>query len=86
MQVDLAMVEAASAQAAAMAVVMVVPLSPSPQSQLSVLPEEAIKKESRPASPLETLTFHLNLYPFMVLLSMFKRRAEYPKNLIPESF
>lgn len=61
------MVEAASAQAAAMVVVMVVQLSPSPQSHPSVLPEEAIKKESHPASPLETLKFDLNLYPFMVL-------------------
>lgn len=70
--VDSAMVEAATAQAAAMVVVLVVQLSPSPQSHLSVLPEEPIKKESQPFSPSETLKVDLNLDPFMVLCNTVK--------------
>lgn len=66
------MVEAATAQAAAMALVWVVQLSPSPQSHLSVLPEEPIKKESHPFPPMETLKVDLNLYPFMVLCNTVK--------------
>lgn len=85
---DLDMVEAATTVQAAMVVmvVMVVQLSPSPQSQQSVhLPGEAIKKESQPSSPLETLKFDLNLDPFMVLCKIVKSVKEesriYPKHL-----
>jgi len=58
---------AATTVAATTVVPVMAALSPSPQSQQPAQRECIKKRRAVPLTLSETLEFHLNLYPFMVL-------------------